>query len=310
MTTILFSHEACSNHRPGDLHPERPARMEAVAKALSAAEFDRLDRREAPLATVDQIARMHPRPFVESVLEAVPEDGIVAIDGDTLMSPGSGEAALRASGAAVAAVDAVLAREAKNAFCAVRPPGHHAEHQRPMGFCFFNSVAVAAEHARKQHGLERVAVVDFDVHHGNGTQDLFEADKDLFFGSTHQMPLFPGTGGRDETGVGNIFNAPLRAGDDGEVLLLALQERIIPALENFSPDLLIISAGFDAHMRDPLAQMNVETDDFGRVTNLLLSAADRLCDGRVVSCLEGGYDLVGLSESVTLHVRELMSVES
>ncbi len=305
--TLLFTHEGCFAHDPGRMHPEHPARLKSVLLALEGDGFSGLERREAPQAEIADIARVHPEPYVRAILATEPESGLAAIDGDTLMSPGSAEAALRATGAAVAAVDAVLAGEARNAFCAVRPPGHHAEPGRAMGFCFFNSVAVAARHAQAVHGLKRVAVVDFDVHHGNGTQAAFESDGSLFYASTHQSPLYPGTGAVSERGVGNIVNVPLPPMADGEAFRHALAERIGPALIDFAPELLIISAGFDAHADDPLASLVLETEDFAWATRELMRIADQVCDGRIVSCLEGGYDLHALGEATAAHVRELMA---
>ena len=307
MTTLLFTHEACFAHDPGRMHPEHPARLKSVLLALEDAAFGNLERREAPKAEIAEIARVHPEAYVRRILATEPESGLAAIDGDTFMSPGSAEAALRATGAAIAAVDAVVSGEAKNAFCAVRPPGHHAEPDRAMGFCFFNSVAVAARYAQAKHGLQRVAVVDFDVHHGNGTQAAFEADGSLFYASTHQSPLYPGTGALSERGVGNILNVPLPPMADGEQFRHALAERIGPALIEFDPDLLIISAGFDAHADDPLASLVLETEDFAWATRELMRIADMVCDGRIVSCLEGGYDLHALGEAAAAHVRELMA---
>ncbi|NQW10258.1 MAG: histone deacetylase family protein [Alphaproteobacteria bacterium] len=307
MTTLLYTHGDCFGHDPGRMHPEHPARLKAVMQALQAPEFAELEWREAPLATIEQIALVHPESYVRAILAAEPKSGIAAIDGDTFLSPGSGSAALRAAGAAIAAVDAVLAGEARNAFCATRPPGHHAEPSTAMGFCFFNNVAIAARHAQAAHGLSRVAVVDFDVHHGNGTQAAFAADGSLFYGSTHQMPLYPGTGAVSERGVGNIVNVPLPPMAGGPEFRHALGEIIGPALIAFAPELLIISAGFDAHADDPLALLTLETADFTWATKELMRIAELVCDGRIVSCLEGGYDLHALGEATAAHVRALMA---
>ncbi|MEX2009525.1 MAG: histone deacetylase family protein, partial [Dongiaceae bacterium] len=245
--------------------------------------------------------------YVEGVLRAVPETVLVALDPDTFLSPGSGEAALRAAGAVCAAVDAVVGGEATNAFCAVRPCGHHAETARAMGFCVFNNVAVGAEQARAVHGLKRVAVVDFDVHHGNGTQASFEADPDLFYGSTHQSPLYPGTGAAEERGVGNIFNAPLAPMSGSREFRAAMTGTILPALRRFGPDLLLVSAGFDAHEADPLASLRLHEDDFAWATQELIDVADEACAGRLVSVLEGGYDMAALAASTAAHLRVLMA---
>ncbi len=306
--TILYTHPACAGHDMGPGHPERPARLEAVARALSGPAFDALDRREAPRATLEQLSAMHPRAYVERLLGAVPERGRVALDADTSLSPGSGEAALRAAGAACAAVDAVFAGEAANAFCAIRPPGHHAEPERPMGFCLFNNVAIAAAHARAAHGAGRVAVMDFDVHHGNGTQAMFWSEPDLMFASTHQMPLYPGTGAPGERGAhGNIVNAPLPPGAGGAEFRAAMEGIVLPALDAFAPDLLVVSAGFDAHAADPLAGLRLVEEDFAWATRELVALAARHCGGRLVSSLEGGYDLDALAASAAAHVAALMA---
>ncbi len=307
MSTLLVTHPAFLAHDTGAHHPERPARLEAVLSSLDREEFSALIRREAPEGRVEQIARVHPLSFVEAVLAAMPSSGHVAFDADTVCSPGSREAVLRACGAVVAAVDAVASGEVDNAFCAVRPPGHHAEPTQPMGFCVFNTVAVGALHARAAHGLERVAVVDFDVHHGNGTQAMFERDAGLFFASTHQYPLYPGTGGREERGVGNIVNVPLPPNAGSREFRNAMEREVLPALTAFRPDFLLISAGFDAHRADPLANLNLEDADYRWATERLLEVARESCGGRLVSTLEGGYDLAALASASAEHVRALMS---
>jgi len=308
MTTLLYTHPACLEHDPGRYHPEAPARLRAVLEALDAPGFARLERREAPEASFDDIARVHPGGFVERLLAAVPSAGHVGIDADTVLSPQSGRAALRAAGAVVAAVDAVMAGEADNAFCAVRPPGHHAEPRRAMGFCLFNNVAIGALRARAVHGLARVAVIDFDVHHGNGTQARFVDDASLFYASTHQFPLYPGTGARSETGVGNIVNVPLPPMAGSRQFQLAFSREILPALDAFRPEMVLISAGFDAHRSDPLAQLLLDEQDYTWVTERLVEIARRHAKGRVVSTLEGGYDLAALGASAAAHVGVLMSV--
>jgi acetoin utilization deacetylase AcuC-like enzyme len=308
MSTLLYTHPACLEHDPGSHHPETAARLRAVLEALGESAFARLERREAPEAAIEDLCRVHPRRHVERLLRAVPKSGHVGIDADTIMSPGSGEAALRAAGAVVAAVDSVIAREADNAFCAVRPPGHHAEPERAMGFCLFNNIAVGALHARAAHGLERIAVIDFDVHHGNGTQAAFETDERLFYASTHQYPLYPGTGAASETGVGNVVNVPLRPMSGSSQFRTGMSQRILPALDDFRPELVMISAGFDGHRRDPLAQLMLDEDDYVWITERLIEIAYRHAGGRLVSALEGGYDLSALGASVAAHVRVLMSV--
>lgn len=307
MSVLLFTHRACLHHDPGPHHPECPDRLRAVLRALEAEEFSDLIRDEAPQATVEQLTRVHPQRYVEAILGIRPEpDDSVALDADTVMNWGSAEAALRAAGAAVAGVDAVCRGEVRRVFCATRPPGHHAEPAKPMGFCFFANAAVAARHAQAAHGLTRVAVVDFDVHHGNGTQACFEQDATLFFASSHQSPCYPGTGAPEERGVGNVFNATLPPGADGAAFRAAWRDQLLPALEGFGPELVVISAGFDAHARDPLAQLRVREADFAWLTTEICQLADRVCGGRVVSLLEGGYDLDALALSTAAHVRALM----
>jgi acetoin utilization deacetylase AcuC-like enzyme len=306
MTTALYTHAACLQHDTGAGHPERMQRLSAILQAVKGPEFDAVKWREAPLAEIAQLERVHDADYVRLALESVPAQGWAHLDGDTLLSPGSGEAALRAAGAVTAAVGAVLRGEFKNAFCAVRPPGHHAERDMAMGFCIFNNVAVGAAEARAVHGLSRVAVMDFDVHHGNGTQHMFDHDAGLFYASTHQMPLYPGTGARAERGVGNICNAPLSPGAGSEEFRAAMEETVLPAMAAFKPELIMISAGFDAHQRDPLAALELETEDYHWATERLCALAAEVCGGRVVSTLEGGYDLAALAESAAVHLLALM----
>lgn len=307
MTTCLFSHPACIEHDPSPSHPESPERLRRVLQVLEAPEFEALERCEAPQATTAQIALMHPESQINRIFSKIPQSGYAQIDADTIASPGSGEAALRAAGALVAAVDAVMAGAADNAFCAVRPPGHHAEAQQSMGFCLFNNIAIGAAHARTAHGLGRIAVMDFDVHHGNGTQAMFWDEPDMLYASTHQSPLYPGTGSATERGAsGNIINAPLPPGAGSEAFRAAMNATILPAIRRFEPEFLFISAGFDAHLRDPLAQLQFTTEDYRWATEKLCEIAEDCCDGRVVSTLEGGYDLDALGDSVAAHVQALM----
>ncbi|MEA2825376.1 MAG: hypothetical protein QOF03_1858 [Alphaproteobacteria bacterium] len=308
MTTALITHPACLLHEMPRGHPERPERLKEVLNALAGEPFGVLLRKEAPKADEDALARVHSRDFIREILDSIPQSGFAQLDSDTIASPGTGEAILRAAGAVLLGVDMVMAGEVKNAFCAVRPPGHHATPTRAMGFCLFNNVAVGALHARAVHGLKKIAVVDFDVHHGNGTQDMFTRDANLFYGSTHQSPLYPGTGRADETGVArNIVNVPLPPGAGGSEFRRAFELVILPALARFEPEFVIISAGFDAHRDDPLAQLRLDESDFGWATEALCALAERSCQGRVVSALEGGYDLDATARSAAAHVRALMA---
>ena len=307
MTTLLITHPACLDHLNPAGHPERPDRLRAIERALEQERFQHLARVEAPVAALETIALCHPMDYVTAIRDATPKAGLARLDADTSMSPGSFAAALRAVGGATYAVDEVMAGRARNAFVATRPPGHHTETARPMGFCLFNNAAIAARHAQKRHGIERAAVIDFDVHHGNGSQDIFWSDPTVMYGSTHQMPLYPGTGAKGERGEhGTVVNAPLSPGDGGEQFRAALETVILPRLRDFRPELLVISAGFDAHVRDPLANLNLLEADFDWATRKLLEIAEKTANGRVVSVLEGGYDLQGLANSVAAHVAALM----
>jgi acetoin utilization deacetylase AcuC-like enzyme len=316
MTTLLITHPIFVEHDTGPGHPERPDRMRAVDKALAHEHFNALKREEAPLRddVEDAIGLAHPRAYIDWVKSVRPNLGEPAarLDPDTVLSARSWEPALRAVGAGLRAVDVVMDPKSgfKNAFCQVRPCGHHAEKERAMGFCIFSNVAIAGLYARKKHGAERIAVVDFDVHHGNGTQDIYWSDKDLFFASTHQMPLYPGTGALSEAGVGNIWNAPLRPGDGGDKFKDAFNTRILPALQNFHPDIVLISAGFDAHKDDPLANLQLTEPDFAWATAKIADVAAKQANGRLVSMLEGGYNLAALAKSAGVHVDALMQAAS
>jgi acetoin utilization deacetylase AcuC-like enzyme len=306
MTTRLYTHPVFLEHLTPPGHPERPDRLRAIARVLEDEAFEQLDRVEAPMGDEAAILHAHPKDYVERVRQAIPETGIARIDADTSASPKSWEAALTAIGAALAAVDDVFEDRADNVFVAARPPGHHAEHDRAMGFCLFNNAAIAARHAQKKHAVERVAIVDFDVHHGNGTQDIFWSDPTVLYASTHQMPLYPGTGAPGETGAGNIVNAPLSPGSGSDSFREAFSDRVLPAVEAFRPELIIVSAGFDAHHRDPLAEIELTEDDFDWATGKLLEQAGRSASNRLVSLLEGGYDLQGLAFSTAVHIKRLM----
>ena len=302
----VYTHAACLAHDTGPGHPEHAGRLAAVTGALHDAFGDRLDWREAPPATRGQLLRAHAPALLELVLDSAPAQRM-ALDPDTALSPASAEAALRASGAAVAAVDAVLGEGETRAFCAVRPPGHHATRDTAMGFCLFNSVAVAALHALEAHGLQRVAIADFDVHHGNGTQAIFAREPRVLFASSHQLPLYPDSGRPSERGVGNLANASLPPGAGGDAFRAAWRETLLPALDAFAPQLLLVSAGFDAHARDPLAQLELAADDYAWITRALAAIAERHARGRIVSLLEGGYDLDALRESSVAHVGALLA---
>ena len=307
MSTLLITHPDCLEHRVPTGHPERPERLRAIENALEIEKFQSLARAQAPKAPLDVIALCHPMDYIEDVSAAIPTQGIVHLDADTSLSPGTFDAALRAAGGAMLAVDEVVSKKAANAFVATRPPGHHAETARPMGFCFFDNAAIAARYAQKRYGIARVAIVDFDVHHGNGSQEIFWADKTVMYSSTHQMPLYPGTGAVIEAGeFDTVVNAPLRPGDGGDAFRAAFESRLLPRLLDFAPEFLIISAGFDAHMRDPLANLNLVEDDFVWATQKIMDVADRVAEGRVVSLLEGGYDLEALASSAAAHVTTLM----
>lgn len=306
MTTLLVSQRNFESHVTPTGHPERPDRLRAVDEALAKDGFADLVRRDAPYGDLNLASLVHHPDYLEALRRVRPAEGVGRIDEDTFISSGSLDAVSTALGGALAALDAVAMGEVDNAFCAIRPPGHHAEIEAPMGFCLINTVAIAAREAQRKYGAERVAIVDFDVHHGNGTQDIFQTDPTVFYASSHQMPLFPGTGSPDEHGVGNIVNAALPGGSGGDKMREAYDGVILPALEAFAPHFLFISAGFDADYRDPLAQLTWRPEDFAWLTGRLMDVADRHCEGRIVSLLEGGYDRHGLAEGVAAHVGRLM----
>ena len=302
---LLYTHPACLAHDPGPGHPESPARLRAVLEALDDPRFAAAERIQAPRATREQLGRVHDAALIDRIFASAPHEGHAQLDPDTAMSPDSLEAASRAAGAVCAAVDALIDGSHTRAFCAVRPPGHHATHKTAMGFCLFNNIAIGAAQALVR-GIERIAIVDFDVHHGNGTQDIFWHEPRVLYASTHQWPLYPGTGARAETGVGNIVNAQLPAGAGSTEFRAAVQETVLPRLHGFRPQLVMISAGFDAHRLDPLASLNLEADDYAWVTRELVGVAREHAQGRVVSSLEGGYSLNALRECTAAHVAALM----
>jgi acetoin utilization deacetylase AcuC-like enzyme len=307
MTTLLVTDPVFLDHAMPAGHPERSERLRAIERALQGDRFAALDRRLAVKAPLERAMLAHPEDYVRAIAASAPTEGFRFLDGDTSLSPGSIPAILSAIGGFCGAIDAVMAGEHRNAFVASRPPGHHAERTTPMGFCLFNTIAIGAEHARQAHGLRRVAILDWDVHHGNGTQDIFWESRETLFISSHEMPLYPGTGAADERGAhGLIVNVPLTAGTDGPLFRSIYESKVFPVLEDFRPELILVSAGFDAHRRDPLANLKLEAEDFGWATRRVMAIADRHAKGRIVSLLEGGYDLEGLSSSVAAHVSALM----
>lgn len=308
MTTLFISDPVFLEHETSEGHPERADRMRAIDFAFRAEAFDALKRESAPMGSDASILRVHPQSYLDKIEASAPQTGLAHLDADTVMSPGTLEAIYRATGAAVRAVDAVMSGEVQNAFVASRPPGHHAETATAMGFCFFNFVAIAARHAQARHAAKRVAIIDWDVHHGNGTEEIFWSDASVLYCSTHQAPLYPGTGAASDTGAhGNIVNAPLREGAGSDAFRAAFTSMILPRIDAFAPDLIIISAGFDAHNRDPLGGLLLTEDDFAWSTTELTKLADKHCHGRIVSILEGGYDLKGLALSASAHVKALMA---
>jgi acetoin utilization deacetylase AcuC-like enzyme len=307
LTTLLIEDPIFLRHLVPITHPERPDRLRAIGRALAQDQFKSLVRKASQPADIALLTTTHAEAFVDKIRKSVPDMGLAQIEADTWVSPDSFTVALHAVGAACLAIDDVVAGRAANAFSACRPPGHHARPAYAMGFCIFNSIAIAARYAQKTHGAARVAIVDWDVHHGNGTQEIFWSDPSVLYCSTHQMPLYPGTGHPSETGAGNIVNCRLAPNDGSEVFRAAFNARILPAIAAFGPDLILISCGFDAHQRDPLASINLTEDDFRWATRVVMDAADRHCKGRIVSLLEGGYDLQALGDSTTAHVAELMT---
>lgn len=307
MTTHFFTHRDCLFHDNGEGHPEKADRLRMVWHRIEKEEFEGLKHHEASKATRELLELAHTPQYLDKIEALFPKSGIVQLDPDTFMSPGTKDAALRSVGAVRDAVDIVMTKKDTNAFCAIRPPGHHAEADRAMGFCIYNNVAIGALYARKAYKLHRIAVIDFDVHHGNGTQAMFENDPELFYGSTHQAaPFYPGTGHASEIGKGNIVNVPLPAGAGSREFRAAINHKILPKLIEFNPELILVSAGFDGHHWDTRADMNLVEEDYRWVTEELLKIAADCCQNRLVSVLEGGYDLLGLAESTETHVKALL----
>jgi len=308
MTAVLVSHPDCLAHSNGPGHPERPERLFGIFGELDKPEYSALVRHEAPLASIEQIARVHDRSYIEDILTSVPQKGFTDIGGETALAPGSGSAALRAAGALIHAVDLVMTGKSERVFCAVRPPGHHAGCSAASGFCIFNNIAIGAEHAFSAYNVKRIAILDIDVHHGNGTQEWAENRAGVLFCSSHQWPLWPGSGYTAERGpLGNIINLPLAPETGGSKFREAMETVALPSFEKFSPDLIMMSAGFDAHRDDPLASMNLDEDDYFWITAEICKLADKHCEGRVVSTLEGGYNVPALAASAGAHVRALMA---
>jgi acetoin utilization deacetylase AcuC-like enzyme len=310
MHTLFLTHPDCLNHDTGFDHPENADRLKAIYQALESSDFTYLIREQAPRATIEQLARVHSLDYIESIFSRIPEPGhYYEIDGDTILSSGSGEAALRSAGAVCAAVDTIMAHKSKNSFCAIRPPGHHADRAQAMGFCLFNNIVIGAMHARKAHKIKKIAIIDFDVHHGNGTQNIIWDKADFFYGSTHQKDIFPWCGDENEKGGlggATIVNVPLQSGSGVQQFRSAYQDYILPSLRSFAPDFLFLSAGYDAHILDSIASLKVERQDFDWLTEELISIAHEFCQGRIVSVLEGGYNLSALSSCVASHIKLLM----
>ncbi|MFT7517187.1 MAG: acetoin utilization deacetylase AcuC-like enzyme [Myxococcota bacterium] len=306
---IIFTHPDCLLKENGSSHPEKKERLAVVLKAIQDMDDVDTEVRLAPLATHEQISLVHPESYLRDLFAMIPDSGLVTVEeepnADTFLCPNSKDAILRACGAGIAAVQSVMQDGIKRVFCAVRPPGHHAETTRANGFCFVNNVAVAARYLQDKHQIKRIAIIDFDVHHGNGTQEIFYNDSSVLYGSIHEHPLFPGTGSEEEVGAGNIFNAPIATNTNGSVFFNIFKDKILDNVDKFQPEIILLSAGFDAHRRDPLAHIDLESKDYFRITKDIVNIANRYAQGRVISFLEGGYDLVALSESVTEHLRGL-----
>ncbi len=307
---VVYTHPECLLKNNGLNHPETRERLDSILKSISGIKDIEIQIKKAPLADIDIISLVHPRKHIENIFSIIPKNGLIGLEkepyADTMLCPNSKNSILRSCGAGIAAADDLMKKN-KRIFCAVRPPGHHAETKKAMGFCFVNNVAVAARYLQKRYKINKIAIIDFDVHHGNGTQEIFYKDKSIVYGSSHEFPLFPGTGSENETGVGNIFNAILKAGIKGREFLKIFEQKILNPIDKFKPEIILISAGFDAHRRDPLANINLESEDFYEITKKIVDIANVHCKGRVISFLEGGYDLIALSESIKEHLIALRS---
>ena len=309
---LIYSHPDCLLKENGLNHPERPERLKTVLKSIKDMKSSKIKFKESPLAEIDNISLVHPKRYIEKIFSSIPGNGLKGIEeepfADTILCANSKNAILRACGSGIAAADDLINHDKKKIFCAVRPPGHHAETIRANGFCFFNNVAVTARYLQKKYKVDKIAIIDFDVHHGNGTQEIFYKDSSIAYGSIHEFPLFPGTGSAEETGVGNIFNAPIKSGTSGEEFIKILESKILRQIDKFKPEVILVSAGFDAHKRDPLANINLDSDDYFILTKKILEIAKVHCNGKVISFLEGGYDLIALSESTKKHLLALQDV--
>ncbi len=309
---LIYSHPDCLLKENGLNHPERPERLKTVLKSIKDMKSSKIKFKESPLAEIDNISLVHPKRYIEKIFSSIPGNGLKGIEeepfADTILCSNSKNAILRACGSGIAAADDLISHDKKKIFCAVRPPGHHAETIRANGFCFFNNVAVTARYLQKKYKVNKIAIIDFDVHHGNGTQEIFYKDSSIAYGSIHEFPLFPGTGSAEETGVGNIFNAPIKSGTSGEEFIKILESKILSKIDKFKPEVILVSAGFDAHKRDPLANINLDSNDYFIVTKKILEIAKVHCNGKVISFLEGGYDLIALSENTKKHLLALQDV--
>ena len=306
---LVYSHRECLLKDNGSIHPEKKERLSSILSSIKEIKDFSINFKESTLADIEIIQLVHPKNYIESIFSKIPKEGLLGLESepyaDTLLCPNSKNAILRACGSGISAADSLMKDAQDRIFCAVRPPGHHAETVRAKGFCFFNNVAVTTKYLQKKYQVNKIAIIDFDVHHGNGTQEIFYKDKSVAYGSIHEYPLFPGTGSEKETGVGNIFNAPIKSGTNGEDFIKIFESKILNPINKFKPEIILISAGFDAHRRDPLANINLESNDFYELTKKIVDLASVHCKGRIISFLEGGYNLIALSESIKEHIKAL-----